>query len=67
MPFHRGLVEQPQVGDTELDGRAKKTIGSWVTVIYEAVRDGRLMDRILADQTEMALANGHGNGMNTVH
>ncbi|CAN8106526.1 unnamed protein product [Discula destructiva] len=47
VPFHRGLVEQPQPGDTELDGRPKKTIGSWVSIVYEAVRDGRLTDCIL--------------------
>ncbi|KAI1189550.1 phenylalanine ammonia-lyase [Nemania serpens] len=64
VPFNRGLVEQPQVGDTELDGRAKKTIGSWVTIIYEAVRDERLIDHILADQTEMGVGNGHVNGTN---
>nr|QJQ82465.1 BisK [Biscogniauxia sp.] len=57
VPFHRGLVEQPQPGDTELDGRPKKTIGSWVSIIYEAVRDGRLIDRILGDQHGLANAN----------
>ncbi|KAI0595624.1 phenylalanine ammonia-lyase [Biscogniauxia sp. FL1348] len=54
VPFHRGLVEQPQPGDTELDGRPKKTIGSWVSIVYEAVRDGRLIDRILDDEGEVA-------------
>jgi phenylalanine ammonia-lyase len=54
VPFHRGLVEQPQPGDTELDGRPKKTIGSWVSIVYEAVRDGRLIARILGDQPEVA-------------
>ncbi|KAI1497637.1 phenylalanine ammonia-lyase [Biscogniauxia marginata] len=54
VPFHRGLVEQPQPGDTELDGRPKKTIGSWVSMIYEAVRDGRLIGRILGEQREVA-------------
>ncbi|KAI1489093.1 phenylalanine ammonia-lyase [Biscogniauxia mediterranea] len=62
VPFHRGLVEQPQPGDTELDGRSKKTIGSWVSTIYEAVRDGRLIDHILGDHSEVAKLNGNGVG-----
>ncbi|KAB8257989.1 phenylalanine ammonia-lyase [Aspergillus pseudonomiae] len=45
VPLHRGLVEHPVAGDQEgnvIDGRPKKTIGSWVSIIYEAVRDGSL-------------------------
>ena len=49
VPFNRGLVEQPGISDTELDGRPKKIIGSWVSIIYEALRDGRLIDCILRD------------------
>lgn len=50
VPFNRGLVEQPGVGgDAELDGRPKKIIGSWVSIVYEAVRDGRLIACIFRD------------------
>jgi phenylalanine ammonia-lyase len=42
VPFHRGLVDQPGPGDCD-----KKTIGSWVSVIYEAIRDDRLIDCIM--------------------
>ncbi|KAJ6125080.1 hypothetical protein N7471_012397 [Penicillium samsonianum] len=45
VPLHRGLVEHPVAGDKQgniIDGRPKKTIGSWVSIIYEAVRDGSL-------------------------
>ena len=52
VPFNRGLVEQPGVSDTELDGRPKKIIGSWVSTIYEALRDGRLIDVILREEKE---------------
>lgn len=44
VPFHRGLVDQPGPGD---DSDRKKTIGSWVSVIYEAIRDDRLIDCIM--------------------
>ena len=43
--MHRGLIEHPIAGDMDgnmIDGRPKKTIGSWVSTIYEAVRDGSL-------------------------
>ncbi|RAL14782.1 aromatic amino acid ammonia-lyase [Aspergillus homomorphus CBS 101889] len=43
VPFHQGFVEHPTPGATELDGREKKTVGSWVSVIYEAVRRGELV------------------------
>lgn len=49
VPFNRGLVEQPGVADTELDGRPKKIIGSWVSMVYEAIRDGRLIECIFRD------------------
>lgn len=45
VPLHRGPVEQRGAGNMEgngIDGRPKKTIGSWVSIIYEAVRDGSL-------------------------
>lgn len=42
-----GLVEHPTPNDTTLDGRAKKTIGSWVGTIYEALRDGRLYGEVM--------------------
>lgn len=47
VPFHQGFVEHPAVGDESLNGRSKKTIGSWISIIYEAIRDGRLMDPLM--------------------
>ncbi|PYI31375.1 phenylalanine ammonia-lyase [Aspergillus indologenus CBS 114.80] len=46
VPFHQGFVEHPVPGATELDGRDKKTVGSWVSVIYEAVRRGDVAGRL---------------------
>ncbi|EIT78629.1 phenylalanine and histidine ammonia-lyase [Aspergillus oryzae 100-8] len=43
VPFHLGFVEHPTVNNETLNGRSKKTIGSWISIIYEAIRDGRLM------------------------
>ncbi|OAL33426.1 phenylalanine ammonia-lyase [Fonsecaea nubica] len=46
VPFHRGHIEDPVIRDS-LDGRPVKTIGSWISVIYEALRDGRLYDVVM--------------------
>ncbi|CAM1509751.1 Fc.00g000860.m01.CDS01 [Cosmosporella sp. VM-42] len=49
IPFHHGLVEHPTRGPTaSINGRPKKTIGSWVSVIYAAVRDGRIWEPMSA-------------------
>ncbi|KAH2201274.1 hypothetical protein KXW61_007325 [Aspergillus fumigatus] len=48
VPFHQGFVEHPTAQSDTLGGRSKKTVGSWVSIIYEAIRDGRLMDPLMA-------------------
>ena len=71
VPFHRGLVEQPTPGDIMLDWRPKKTIGSWVRIIYESLRDGRLYEKLmdaLAEglvelKTEDCTSDGWKNGV----
>jgi hypothetical protein len=63
VPFHRGLVEHPTPGDVVINGRPKKTIGSWVGIIYESLRDGRLYDKLmeaLADGLKDGVVNGDG-------
>ncbi|KAL2872558.1 aromatic amino acid ammonia-lyase [Aspergillus lucknowensis] len=47
VPFHQGFVEHPTIDSETLNGRSKKTIGSWISVIYEAIRDGRLMNPLM--------------------
>lgn len=49
VPFHRGQVDDPMNKPRASDDkRAKRTVGSWITVIYEALRDGRLSGHLLA-------------------
>lgn len=50
VPFHRGFIEHPTVVDDlngKIDGREKKTVGGWVSIIYEALRDHRLASTLL--------------------
>ncbi|KAE9378838.1 phenylalanine ammonia-lyase [Stipitochalara longipes BDJ] len=67
VPFHRGLIEHPTPGDVMLDGRPKKTIGSWVGIIYESLRDGRLYEQLmeaLAEGFEVEVKDCISNGQN---
>jgi phenylalanine ammonia-lyase len=69
VPFHRGLVEHPVPGDDIIDGRPKKTIGSWVGIIYESLRDGRFYDKLmeaLSEDLEGNTENGMCNGQQNV-
>ncbi|KAL8969055.1 MAG: hypothetical protein Q9197_004548 [Variospora fuerteventurae] len=69
VPFHRGLVEHPGPKDDQsvlVGGRDKKTIGSWISIIYESLRDGRLHEPIMmcldfADKE--STANGEADGV----
>lgn len=42
VPFHRGFVEHPKIGDDELDGRSKKTVGGWISVIHDQIANGNV-------------------------
>ena len=43
VPFHQGLVEHPgRNHGAQINGRPRKTIGSWISIIYGAIRDGRI-------------------------
>ena len=51
VPFHQGLVEHPlpsSRGPTTINDRGKKTIGGWISVIYESLRAGEMHSRIMA-------------------
>ncbi|PWY93433.1 phenylalanine ammonia-lyase [Aspergillus sclerotioniger CBS 115572] len=52
IPFHQGFIEHPSANYGELpetiNGRAKKTVGGWISVVYEALRDGTLSGTILS-------------------
>lgn len=50
VPFHQGFVENPLPSDAEdggINGRAKKTIGSWISIVYEALRSGDMHPQIM--------------------
>lgn len=50
VPMHCGLVEHPTPQDKDnnmLNGRAKKTIGSWISIVHEAVCDGRIHSEVM--------------------
>jgi len=50
VPFHRGLVEDPTVplrDGVEMGKGHRRTIGSMISVVYEALRDGRLHDPVM--------------------
>jgi phenylalanine ammonia-lyase len=48
VPFHQGLVEHPTPDSApSIDGRPKKTIGSWIQMIHESLRDGRLHGKLM--------------------
>ncbi|RVD88688.1 uncharacterized protein DFL_002864 [Arthrobotrys flagrans] len=41
-PFHCGLVEHPTVKGDDVPNRPRKTIGSWISIIIDAIVDGRI-------------------------
>lgn len=48
-PFHQGYVEHPSPSERgAIDGRAKKTVGSWISIIYEALRSGDIHQQVIA-------------------
>ncbi|XRM45269.1 hypothetical protein ABZX51_008369 [Aspergillus tubingensis] len=69
VPMHRGLVEHPIAeygGLNVIDGRPKKTIGSWVSIIYEAVRDGSLYSEVFRYLQGSGLDPGFVDGSNSI-
>ncbi|KAJ5776375.1 uncharacterized protein N7511_001386 [Penicillium nucicola] len=52
VPFHCGIGEHPTC-DTEAAAdiplRPRKTVGSWISIIYDAVRDGRIRQPLRAE------------------
>lgn len=50
VPFHRGFVDHPTVKEesvNSLKAPEKKTIGSWISVIYEATRKGKFQNLVV--------------------
>ncbi|KAF5598055.1 phenylalanine ammonia-lyase [Fusarium pseudocircinatum] len=48
VPFHQGLVEHPTRSPSgKINGREKRTIGSWVSIIYTALTNDRVWDPLV--------------------
>jgi phenylalanine ammonia-lyase len=47
VPFHTGFVEQPAVDSKTLGNREKRTVGGWISIIYDALKDGRAYDPLM--------------------
>lgn len=60
VPFHQGFVEHPTKCNNNINGRKKKTIGSWVSMIYDALQNGSLDSALLPMAAEglLRFANG---------
>ncbi|KAI4867495.1 phenylalanine ammonia-lyase [Hypoxylon rubiginosum] len=70
VPFHQGYVEHPTIKVNTLNGREKKTVGGWVSVVHDAIKDGSLYGPLIELAAEGLLketngyTNGHTNGTN---
>lgn len=68
VPFHQGFVEHPTNKVDQLNGRPKKTIGGWISIIHDAIKGGSLYGPLIALASEGLLketngyTNGHANG-----
>lgn len=50
IPFHRGFVDNPPLDENEANAdseRPKKLIGTWISIIYEALREDRMTGILL--------------------
>lgn len=65
VPFHEGFVEHPTHNIDKLHGRAKKTIGGWVSIIHESIRNGSLSARLMTVVEKELLRTT--NGLNGEH
>ncbi|KAI1659802.1 phenylalanine ammonia-lyase [Daldinia decipiens] len=70
VPFHQGFAEHPTIEADELDGRPKKTVGGWISIVHDAIKDGSLYEPLielaakgLVNETD-GHVNGHTNGTN---
>lgn len=65
VPFHLGVTDHP-VGfdDYGEPGRSRKTVGSWISAIYEALLEGKITDALYGAVGDAPWINGSkGNGV----
>ncbi|KAL8732297.1 MAG: hypothetical protein Q9166_002869 [cf. Caloplaca sp. 2 TL-2023] len=59
VPFHKGLEDHPTPKEpTAADGSRKQTIGSWIGMIYESLRDGRMHEPLMESLASAGLVPG---------
>lgn len=60
VPFHQGFVEHPTYKNDQLDGRQKKSIGGWISIIHDSITNGTLFDSLMLmlDDSTVNLMNG---------
>ncbi|KAL4724493.1 hypothetical protein ACLX1H_007934 [Fusarium chlamydosporum] len=50
VPFHRGRIEHPDhKGNATIDGREKRTIGCWISIIYKAISKDSVCRALVAE------------------
>lgn len=48
VPLHQGLIDHPTpTAEFAADGSKKRSIGSWISIIYEALRSGKLHEPLM--------------------
>ncbi|KAI0008560.1 phenylalanine ammonia-lyase [Xylariaceae sp. FL0662B] len=60
VPFHQGFIEHPTIKVDTLNGRPKKTIGSWISIIHDAIKGGSLYAPLIAVAADGLLATKNG-------
>ncbi|QKX62708.1 uncharacterized protein TRUGW13939_09869 [Talaromyces rugulosus] len=60
VPFHEGFVEHPTFDNDTHKGRAKKTIGGWISIIHGSIEDHSIYDGLLGLVEEGLLNTTNG-------
>ncbi|KAL8650329.1 MAG: hypothetical protein Q9226_005190 [Calogaya cf. arnoldii] len=59
VPFHKGLEDHPTPKEPlAADGSCKQTIGSWIGIIYESLRNGEMHESLMECLAEAGLVAG---------
>jgi len=64
VPFHHGLIEHPTRDSDTLHGRPKKTIGGWISIIHEAIREGVIYEPLMRLVEESCVSLNGTSGVN---
>lgn len=67
VPFHRGFVEHPTFSNDSLDGRRKRTVGGWISIVHAAIKNGCLFDALLEHvKAEMDVTKNQASQRNSM-